>query len=136
MTLSDVQKIAMKEHKENNFTNEWWVSFTDPTGTNYGHTIPSTEHAWTNDEVKSLNERNWVSRALVINKKRKFLNAFEKLFIRPGLGFTIESRAKQRNDKNIPTMYFHTIALFEKGKKEQLTGFDEIFKLVGMDYML
>jgi hypothetical protein len=53
------------------------------------------------------------------------------------LAFTIEPRAIKNNEPQIPILYFHTIAMFnEDGKKELLTGFDKIFKLVGMDYLV
>jgi hypothetical protein len=138
MTIADVGKYAKKIIKQNNFSNEWWVSITDSTGTNYGHTIPATDNDWTDRERKILNgKKSWQAKLNVISKKRKFLNSLEATVINPGLAFTIEPRAIKNNEPKIPILYFHTIAAFHKnGKKELLTNFDRIFKLTRMDYML
>ncbi len=134
--ISDLNVIAKKELTKNNLTNEWWMSYTDITGTNYGHTIPGTDAPWISDELNILKNGKFSEKALVISKKRKFVNASESTIIMPGIGVTLEPRAAQKEDKSIPMVYFHTIITFDiKGKKELLTNFDKIFKLCGMDYM-
>lgn len=137
MKLLDIHKIAKQEAEKNGFTNEWWISNTDPTGTNYGHTIPGLLPEWNKKEINILNTENFQKIIKLINEGRRFVNAHEEIIIKPGLAFTIEPRALPKNNSKMPTIYFHTIALFkEGGGKELLTDFDEIFKLVGMSYML
>ena len=138
MRLADVHIFAKNILEKYGFTNEWWVSITDPTGTNYGHTIPATYFSWTKKEQKTiqLGEKNWQGALRTINLKRKFINAFEPTEIIPGMAITIEPRSIIKNDPKMPTIYFHTIAMFyENGEKELLTGFDQIFELAGMDYI-
>lgn len=137
MELSGVNSFAKNIFERNGFTNDWWVSTTDLTGTNYGHTIPGTEIPWTIEEAKALKEtKNWEDKIKIINKKRKFINAKETIIINEGMGLTIEPRVLKKDDSSFPNIYFHTIALFyENGEKEWLTNFDKIFELTGMDYM-
>ncbi|MBI3092783.1 MAG: hypothetical protein HYZ02_00945, partial [Candidatus Levybacteria bacterium] len=104
---------------------------------NYGHTIPGLLPEWNKKEINILNTENFQKIIKLINEGRRFVNAHEEIIIKPGLAFTIEPRALPKNNSKMPTIYFHTIALFkEGGGKELLTDFDEIFKLVGMSYML
>lgn len=138
MKLSDLHLIAKTIIEKNNFTNEWWISTTDSTGTNYGHTIPMTNTSWTNTELEILKdgEKNWQETRTMINKKRKFINAYEETVIKPGMAITLEPRVILKDHKDLPTIYFHTIIFFkENGQKELLTDFEEIFKIVGMDYL-
>lgn len=73
----------------------------------------------------------------MINKKRKFINAYEETTVRPGMAITLEPRAILKNHPDMPTIYFHNVILFkDDGKKELLTNFDGIFKLADMDYVL
>jgi hypothetical protein len=138
MKLSEINNFATNLFQENDFTNDWWVSTTDPTGTNYGHTIPGTENSWTNAELEVLKGVNgWETKLKVINKKRKFINASEQTIIKPGMAITIEPRVIKKIDSTLINVYFHTTTLFrENGEKEWLTDFDSIFKLSGMDYLL
>lgn len=95
------------------------------------------EPEWNDEEIKVFSTGKFKEIITLLNTKRKFLNAFEETVIEPGLAFTIEPRALPKERSNIPTIYFHTIAIFKQnGQKELLTNFDEIFRLVGMDYMI
>ncbi len=117
------------------------VSTSDPAGSNIGHTIPFTESEITPDERLLIRNfqpgASWQLVSDVLSKRRKFLNNLESLPISRGLAFTIEPRPQSTTDITVPMAYFHTIAVFhEDGRKELLTGFDEVFKLAGMNYML
>lgn len=71
------------------------------------------------------------------SKKRVFESIHSSLKVKPGMAFTIEPGVKVVADETIPmTMFHQTVIVNENGEKELLTNFDEIFKLVGMDYML
>lgn len=137
MKLSDINNFTKNIFERNGFINDWWISTTDLTGTNYGHTIPGTESFWTSEELKALKENNsWEDKIKIISKKRKFINAEEKTIINGGMGLTIEPRVLKKDDLSFPNIYFHTIAMFyENGEKELLTNYAKIFKLTGMDYM-
>jgi len=113
------------------------ASPSDPTGTNTGHTIPATFENWKYDEISLLKSATWVDASTMISKKRKFINAKEELLIKKGTAFTIEPRPVIPNNPDIPMVWFHTIALFKQDStKELLTGFDKLFTLTGMDYMM
>lgn len=139
MKLSEIHKFLVKQSSKVGFVNDWWLSTTDPTGTNFGHTIPATNFDWSNEEKETLKkgDTDWESVVKMINQKRKFTNAFEQTVIQEGMALTIEPRLIVKNKPQMPTVYFHTIALFKKnGKKELLTNFNGIFKLTGMGFML
>jgi hypothetical protein len=117
------------------------VSTSDPSGTNIGHTIPFTDEDITPDErniIRNLQaSASWKLVSDLLSKRRKFLNDIETFQIKRGLALTLEPRPQSTTDISIPMVYFHTIAIFhEDGRKELLTGFDEIFKLTRMNYML
>lgn len=112
------------------------LSVSDPTKTNIGHTIPAVLEDWSGNELKIFKQKKWNKILNVISKKRVFINSAENLGIKNGMAFTIEPRPQIVGNYQIPAVYFHTIAIFrENGEKELLTDFDEIFRLVGMDYM-
>ncbi len=139
-------KIGMKFSELNIFTHTLLKSKglvsnlsspTDPISTNIGHTIPFSYKELTSDEIKIFRGDKWEEISNMISKKRIFVNSEEKFKIRKGMAFTIEPRPFIPNNSQIPTAFFHTIAIFkENGQKELLTDFNELFKLVEMDYML
>ncbi|MEK7092304.1 MAG: M24 family metallopeptidase [Patescibacteria group bacterium] len=136
MKLSDITKRCTRICGDNNLINTI-ESSTDPTGTNIGHTVPSTERGWTSEENEIFKNGPWGKVCKQISNRRIFLNESEQAILTKGMGITIEPRPRNKNDATIPMVSFHTIGLFyENGKKEQLTNFDDIFELVGMDYML
>jgi hypothetical protein len=137
MQLSEIynytQKLFLAKSLKNNIS-----SPTDPTKTNIGHTIPASYENWSDDEIKLFQTNSdWKIICNAISKRRKFINFVEPLRIEPGMGITIEPRPQVINNPNIPMVWFHTMAFFgPDGCKEHITGFDELFKLVGMNYML
>ena len=136
MKFSDICKFAINIAGKNDLTNDI-VSISDPSNTNIGHTIPAIYEEWTNQEKKNLKTRNIEVLANTISKKRKFLNLVEQTKVQPGMAFTIEPRLLDKKDRKLPMAYFHTIVLIkENGQKELLTGFNDIFRLTGMNYML
>lgn len=121
------------------FTNDWWISITDPTGTNFGHTLPGIEQNWSKEEKNLLHNITTPGEtiATMINKNRKFINSFETKTITAPMAITIEPRVIMEKHRELPTTYFHTTALFyENGKKELLTNFEKIFRIANMDYLI
>jgi hypothetical protein len=137
MSFSDVCLTGSKLLRQNKLVNIVY-SISDPTSTNLGHTIPFSYEGMTSKEkdiLKSGN-KNWKELRVMIGKKRKFVNTIESLKIKTPMAVTVEPRSKIKNKKDSPLVAFHGILLFkENGKKELLTNFDKIFKLVGMTYM-
>ncbi len=121
MQIKSLYSYASNLLQKQNYTNSGWISISDPAKINMGHSIPIMTGIWKKDDI---------------SKKRIFLNRLEITKIQPGIAFTIEARLKSLSKPDLPTSYFHMIALVkENGKKELLTGFENIFKLVGMNYM-
>lgn len=138
MMFSHTYNLAEDVFKKYNVTNEV-VSVTDPAGNNIGHTIPYSDNDWLNEELTIIKSQNtpWKTIKNMISKKRVFVNSAEKTKCKNGMAFTLEPRLTDRKDPSIPMASFHTIVLIkENGEKELLTGFDKIFSLTGMDYML
>lgn len=138
MKFSDVARFAHRQMNKKGLYSDL-LSPTDPAGTNIGHTIPAVFEGWNDreEEIIKSPDSPWDDVKKVISKKRIFVNEIESFVIRPGMAFTIEPRPKVVNNPNIPMVWFHTIVLIDgEGKKELVTGFDELFKLTGTDYML
>lgn len=134
MTYTMLFELSYAVFEQHGLTNEGWISTTDPTGINVGHSIPFLDNA---EVAKLTQEKQWEKNAAMISKKRKFINAVEKTQVLPGTAFTIEPRVRSFVDPTLPTIYFHTIVLiYENGEKELLTNFNELFKLTGMDYLI
>lgn len=138
MALNSLNNYAYKiMEKKGGFYRS--ANVNDKSTTDIGHSIPSTDEDWTKEELLIFKRKKseWSAIKDIIATKRKFFNEAENFRKKPGFAFTIEPRPKVINNQELPTVFFHTIAIFHKNeKKELLTGFDKIFKLVGMDYML
>lgn len=138
MKFSEINLFAYKLLTEMGLTSDA-ASLSDPTGTNIGHTVPFSYEDMTIEERQILDSgvNDWEKTKDMIAKKRKFVNRSENLKITGSIAFTIEPRPYTKNDLEIPNVWIHTIALFKQnGEKELLTDFEEIFRLVKMDYML
>lgn len=115
------------------------ISVNAKDGENIGHTIPTSYEDWSKEEFNIVQtaEKNWDTFKKMLSKKRIFESIHSSLKVKPGIAFTIEPGVKVVVDETIPmTMFHQTVLIHENGEKEWLTNFDEIFKLVGMDYML
>lgn len=114
------------------------ISLTDPQGANIGHTIPGIIKDFRPDEKELLDNAisNWDDFKNLISQKRIFVNTKESFEVVAGMVITIEPRPTVLENPEIPMCSFHTTTIIdEKGKSEFFTGFDEIFKLSGMDYL-
>lgn len=122
MKISNLFKKAEKLFLSRGFINDWWISTTDKTGTNFGHTIPGVSPPYQGEEMAIFDSNsNWQDVCNFISKRRIFFNGLEETKIEPPFALTIEPRLKDKNNPNVPPIYFHTIAIFnEDGKKEHL----------------
>jgi len=137
MPFKDVYKYAEKIIIDAGLTNNVG-STTDPTGKDYGHTLPSTDKDWTDKEVELFknNSTPWNAICELISKRRIFVNRVEKASYQPDMATTLEPRLTNSSNPDIPMASFHTVVtIHEDGSKELLTQFDDIFKTVGMNYM-
>ena len=138
-TFSQVSLFTERLLNQQGMINEA-VGLTDKGDMIVGHTIPDAFKDWSKKEkIISQNDRkDWGSIKDIISKKRVNIKKGESLMIKPGSAFTVEVRPTIVANPYLPeSLSYHTIALFDQdGNKELLTGFDKIFKIVGMDYML
>lgn len=131
MKFSDLYKLAENLFNKNLKIIEWMTTTNDPTlGVNLGHTVPGSFEnnlnlGTTFEEIKNT-----------ITKKRIYINMVENFKIPATCAFTVEARLADMEKKYLPNVFFHFIVCFNNGKKTILENFDEIFKIVGMDYML
>jgi hypothetical protein len=139
MKLSELFEVEYEMFRTNGLINEGWISPSDLTGINVGHTIPATDVPWSEEEIEILQHMGlrWPKKAKLISGRRRFINAVEETEIVPGMALTIEPRLKSTEDPKMPRAFYHSIVLIdENGSKRLLKGFDDIFRLTGMDYML
>lgn len=138
MKFSEVYKFAKRVIAKYGLTNQV-ISSADPTGEDIGHTVPASYFEWSAEE-KLILERgitNWESASNMISRKRVFINSIEETTFQTGMAVTLEPRLTVPNNPAIPMGSFHTIVIINAdGKKELLSNFDEIFRIVGMDYMV
>lgn len=137
-TIKEVNKYAFKKMKDTGLTNDV-VAIHDPSGSNIGHSVPIPDKTWTKKELELLSskETKWEKKKDLISRKRFFFNDIEQREFSKGMAITIEPRMASVKNKDLPLTSFHNIVLIHNsGKKEFLMGYEKIFKLVGMDYLL
>ncbi|HVF69484.1 MAG TPA: hypothetical protein VNA13_02865 [Xanthomonadales bacterium] len=139
MKIYDITSFTTQQMHKNGMTNDA-IAINDKADINIGHSIPAAYEEWTAEEKKILSNgmNDWTTTKDMIAKKRYYINNVESLVIKPGTAFTIEPRPRLISKPHLPAaINYHTIAFFkENGEKELLTGFNELFKLLGMEYML
>ncbi len=136
--ISDIAKFANKLINSKGFVNNI-LSTNDPQIINIGHTIPITYQNWTNREesITDSDTKNWQNVCNLISKKRIFINEAENFEIRFPLALSIEPRLRLKNRTDLPSAWSHSIIFFDtRGNKEQLFGFDQIYKICGMKYLI
>jgi hypothetical protein len=134
-TMRQIAEHGAQELSSAGLVNEA-ISKTDSGLTNMGHTIPGLADGWTASEAQTFHKGRWREIKDVISKKRLFVKANEQSTVRQVVVFTIEPRAHVSGRPNLPVGYFHTIAVFHDGEEQLVTGFDTIFRLAGMGYMV
>jgi methionine aminopeptidase len=137
MSFSQIHKFANDLIYQKGLTNDI-ECITDPNGKKViGHTIPFSNEKMTDAEIQIYSTNEFEKINEMISKKRKYLKNEEDLIVNNGMAFTIEPREKQKKNSLIPMVSYHNIALIhEDGKKELLSGYEEIFRLAKMDYMM
>ncbi len=131
MKFRDICVFANNFLKNKLKMTKWVALNSDPNQTiNLGHTVPGSFEnnlifGNTFDEVKET-----------IRKERVPFIDTENFEIPSTCAFTVESRLEDFNNPELPSVHFHFIVCFDEGKKTILDNYAEIFKTVGMDYML
>ena len=130
MKFSDLYKEAMNIFSARNKMIRWITTYHDPLKVNLGHTIPGSfgEETGSGNSFEEIKE--------FVRSKRIYINETEEFRILSTCAFTVEARLVDTNDPDLPNTLFHIITTFSNGKKEILTNFNDIFRTVGMDYML
>lgn len=137
-SFGEIAKFAADLADRNMLTNNIFSS-NDPNGVNIGHTVPASYEQWTDEEriILENGDTNWAKVCEMISKKRVFVNESENIKVKAPMVFTIEPRFKVLGREDMPSIWTHSlIFLKEDGSKEFFTGYDEIFKICGMDYLL
>lgn len=136
--IAEYVQVGMKfselcSFARNSFQNKYkftrWVVRSKPNHSiNLGHTVPgSFEDLTFGDDFEQVKE--------TIPAKRIFIMETENFQIPETCAFTIESRLENLNKPELPSVYFHFIVCFNKGEKQILENFSQIFNVMGMDYM-
>lgn len=136
LKFSEISLVAEKLMKKDGMVNEV-LSITDKGNMVIGHTIPDSFDSWSKKEKIASSAKDWNAIKEIISSKRINVKKKEPFVIQKGSAFTIEPRPRVVEKPDLPeSLSYHTIAVFnDNGEKELLTDFDQLFKLVGMDYM-
>jgi len=130
MKFSDLYKFALNSFEsEFKFIGEMTTSSDPNLGINLGHTVPGSfekDFTFGNsfDEIKDT-----------IRTKRVYINEVENFEIPETCAFTVEARLEDLKNPELPKAYFHFIVCFDRGEKTILKNFENIFKIVNMDYI-
>ncbi len=131
--FSDVHAAGQRTIQESGLTNIG-LSVTDPSGINLGHTVPFSYEDLEEEVIREFESGNVAS---AISSRRKFISSDEALEVCPGMAFSLEPRMRSTKIDWLPLVSYHTIVLMNTdGSKELLEGFDDLFKLAGMWFML
>lgn len=130
MKLSDLYAEAINIFNIHGKAIKWMTTHHDPMKMNLGHTIPGSfgESFATEGAFENIKE--------FIRSKRIYINEMESFRIPPTCALTVEARLVDTNDPDLPNVLFHLIVTFSDGEKRILTNFNDIFRSVGMNYML
>ena len=133
MKFKDLAVYGKELFKNNGKTQKWITVLNDPErvrGINLGHTIPgSFEYdASIGNSFEEIREN--------IRIERVFVDESENFTIPKTCAFTIEARLTDIKNEHLPNSLFHFIVTFDSGEKRILENYDNIFKELGMEYML
>lgn len=111
---------------------KWITLYSDPSRTNdinLGHTVPGLfeRNFYFGNTFEEIRE--------TIRTSRVFINEAGNFIIPETCAFTVEVRMIDIKKEYLPSVYFHFIVCFDKGKKTILENFSQIFDAVGMNYM-
>jgi hypothetical protein len=104
-------------------------------GINVGHTIPWSHEAQTKDEMNTLQTGTTHEINELIRHKRRMVDEAESFVVPETIAFTIETRVVSAKHSELPNVHFHFIVVFQNGKKQVLSGFNQIFDTLGMNYI-
>src|SRR3989338_643720 len=131
MEFSQICKFASNLIKGELKMTKWTAANSDPNQSiNLGHTVPGSfeKDLVFGNTFEEIKETIRISRIALIDTAN---------FIIPETcAFTVESRLEDFDNPNLPIVHFHFIVCFRKGKKVILENYNDIFKTVGMDYMI
>ena len=130
MTFKELCTFATDSFEGKLKITKWTAMNSDPNqSVNLGHTVPGSlgENFAPSKNFEEAKENIRVRRIPFIDTQN---------FTIPGTcAFTVESRTEDLYNGDMPSVHFHFMVCFDKGKKTILDNFGEIFKIVGMDYM-
>lgn len=131
MKFSDLCKFASELFYTNNLrpSVRSIISSDQNQSLNLGHSIPGVlpDDMITGETFEEIKENIRTHRVHFIDT--------ENFEIPKTYAFTVESRLEDMNDTNMPSASWHFIVCFDNGRKTILDNFEEIFKVIGMDYM-
>jgi hypothetical protein len=132
MELRELHDYTQHVFKENKLNNARTIAWTDTTGTNLGHTIPWTYEAPTTAELEIIKHGPFEKLKGLISNKRIHINSSEHFKIQETMALTLEARLDHNTNSLLPNTYFHLIISFQNGVKQVSSGFNDVFKAVGM----
>jgi hypothetical protein len=129
MRMNELYSFAQHQFTTNGLKVGYMTTAHDPLKINLGHTAPGSyangvPRGGTFEKTKEA-----------IRSGRLYINEAEEFQIPTTCAFTVEARLIDVDGK-MPNVFFHVIVTFVDGEKKILTNFDDIFKSVGMSYML
>ena len=131
MKFSDLCIFASSLFSANNFrpSRRVILSSDQNQSLNLGHSVPgvSVDDLILGDSFEEIKENIRTHRVHFIDT--------ENFEIPETYAFTVESRLEDINNASMPSVSWHFMVCFDKGKKTILDNFTKIFKAARMDYM-
>jgi hypothetical protein len=135
MQLKGICEFTEKQLTKHGLQQGRMLLMNDPTGLNFGHTVPwSYEHP-TPKEQAAITNAAMPELKNAISRRRLYINRQETFALPETCAFTIEPRVVAMHNGRPELFYFHIIVTFREGKKYVAANFNTLFEALGMDYI-
>ncbi len=129
MAFTELYSFGSELFRQRNLeVTPWMTANHDSSKNGLGHTVPGSYDG-------GLSVTNFEEAKKLLTTTRKYINAIEKFVIPDTVAFTVEARLVNRERQDLPCL-FHFVVVFSNGRKQAFADFDDIFRTVGMTYML
>lgn len=135
MSYAEVFENARSVLKARHLTPDRMTTDHDPSGLNFGHTLPWTTHNPTTLEQYAMDVGDFEMLKENIRRKRFYVAANETSSIPSTGAFTVEARLESVDNPELPLAYFHLLVAMKQGQKEIFANLNPLFDMLSMDYI-
>lgn len=135
VTYAEVFENARSVLSARRLTPDRMTTDHDPSGLNFGHTLPWTARNPSTLEQYAMDVGDFEPLKEDIRRRRSYIAANETSRIPKTGAFTVEARLESLEDKDLPLAYFHLLVAFKNGEKQIHANLNPVFEALTMDYI-